>query len=1448
MAYEGFLSLGGVEIANAARVKAYADELVPLLGLSDCWGCTDLAEVLGDDEYTTPMIDRPDWLSDHDPDSWDFCGFYPLEIEGLEDGVREATVTELALDGAVVGAPRYRSREIRVSGLLIGVSDAAVSYGLTWLGKALEGSPCRGAEGCTGDHLCYYSACPPMCTDSPALDVLPQPDEPGLRHHASQFYLCDGGLITTAARACSVDYERTLYQVTMTSGPTVMERYNSHCGSMVRVEFTLVAGVPFAFSTAISAVPGLEPVPDPQVTPEVACTPGTDVVVRTNLATNPVPVGNAAGTGDGWQPDGSAFTAAVDEDIFRLEGGSSVRVNRNAVADAPNLAPNPQPTGTLDGWSWRLGQSNPGAAVRTNLVENPYPRLADGWTYNVPGGQAGTITRTNYARNPQPAGPATGAAVDGFGQYGTGIGETGVTMTSDVPLSSAVVRTNRVTNPSFETGTVGMVTGSTTVATSTFANGVRSGARCLLVTVGSAPSALTFVGQSVGAVTPGQWVAATIPARWSGYSGRFRVGIQFLDSSGAQTGSLTRSEYVTAPSGTYVLPSHSAQAPSAAVSARAFLYLAASDDDAPAAGAIAHSDEWIAAAAATQADAVAALTPWFDGSTPSRDTILSDRRYGHSWSGAQNGSTSVEYLTIPPGALSPEGTGFARRVITTAKTAGSTGWQARNPAYSAMYDGVEGDSVAVSMWMRYDGPTAQRVRLRIEFFDTTTVTTGDSGFFDLPAGEWVRVSHVLAATGGFTQVRWWAYQIGGGAADQTPQAGSIFDIANVLIEPGTTVSDYFDGDTADTDDAVYSWTGGQYASASIAQALDSEPFTAPLNINTTDPGPDAEPGYAFHTQGVGDDKAWNVTYTGTQVLADGVTHTVSVYFRSTSERQVQFAGRTFDVPGYGWVRLTGQVTGDGGPLTLTVSGVGQADGEQIAVARALVEATATLDDYFDGNTPDTDGLTFAWSGDEDASTSVGTLLPTEVTTTLATGTGPGTQTTFQRTTIVAPKAGGEDGPVYVMAAGEGLYTVAMQVRPSVGVRASLRVSALDASGTVLASTYSDLLTLPAGEWTRMTPVRIAAPVDTVRLQVAVMLPADVALPAGATFDAAAVQVVDGLFLTDPTIARATYLGQHVNTRTVIAVVGGGTYTASVYAGANVGSVATVSVAWYTSAGLPVGGLTRGLGVELDAWNVFPIGVAEWHRPYVTATAPSTARYAVVSIEVRKVASGVQVGDAAWLTSVLFEQSSALLSYFDGSLPDADNISYEWTGTAHASTSHTLLTIPEPAGPIVDPDCPVVPAPPRPPVINVSCVDTPTQWRRYVVSVAADLVPEWRDAVPIIRLQAGGTAVRQVRVRFYPNPLEAPLAALNPCDYCGEFVVTYIPARSLMTIDGIRQWVSVTDDQSGRVTTANHLLASSDGGPVDWPVLGCGVAYTLVVDVSPTAVADLEPQICLAARS
>jgi hypothetical protein len=68
----------------------------------------------------------------------------------------------------------------------------------------------------------------------------------------------------------------------------------------------------------------------------------------------------------------------------------------------------------------------------------------------------------------------------------------------------------------------------------------------------------------------------------------------------------------------------------------------------------------------------------------------------------------------------------------------------------------------------------------------------------------------------------------------------------------------------------------------------------------------------------------------------------------------------------------------------------------------------------------------------------------------------------------------------------------------------------------------------------------------------------------------------------------------------------------------------------------------------------------------------------------------------------------------------------------------------------------------------------------------------------------------------------------------------------MTVDAIRQTAFVTSP-GGVVRAATHLLYASDGGPIEWTSLSCGLEYTMTVDVLPTAITGLQTTMCLAAR-
>ena len=112
--------------------------------------------------YTTPTLDKPEWYDPDDPDTWEFAGLYPLKIVGLDDDTRSATVVESAHDGGSVLLPRRATREINVTGLLVAKTGASLEAGMRWLRKTLDGSGCGQDPGCTGDSLCFFSACPPQ--------------------------------------------------------------------------------------------------------------------------------------------------------------------------------------------------------------------------------------------------------------------------------------------------------------------------------------------------------------------------------------------------------------------------------------------------------------------------------------------------------------------------------------------------------------------------------------------------------------------------------------------------------------------------------------------------------------------------------------------------------------------------------------------------------------------------------------------------------------------------------------------------------------------------------------------------------------------------------------------------------------------------------------------------------------------------------------------------------------------------------------------------------------------------------------------------------------------------------------------------------------------------------------------------------------------------------------
>lgn len=214
--FAGWLELASVEIINNARMSTYARALG--LPVNDCDMCQCLGHAMGElgMQFENPVADNAPWLDPTVKESANFAGFMGLSIDGLGSSTALRTATALVGDGALIGPVKRGAREIHVTALAGACNAQAISYGLSWLSSTLRGAGC--GPGCAGDPLCALAWCP---GEYATYDEWSQ----AMRH---------------------------LYKVGLTSPPVITERFNIEPGAcdpawLVKVEFTLTAGLPFMF-------------------------------------------------------------------------------------------------------------------------------------------------------------------------------------------------------------------------------------------------------------------------------------------------------------------------------------------------------------------------------------------------------------------------------------------------------------------------------------------------------------------------------------------------------------------------------------------------------------------------------------------------------------------------------------------------------------------------------------------------------------------------------------------------------------------------------------------------------------------------------------------------------------------------------------------------------------------------------------------------------------------------------------------------------------------------------------------------------------------------------------------------------------------------------------------------------------------------------------------------
>lgn len=240
MAWEGYFEFGGVEIINAERFETYVEHAgAPWFRPTYR---TDAISRLTDEVYVNPVVDSVPWGEPDDPSTYRFWGVFPLNVTGIEDSSRTASITQNVGDGGYISPIRHAPKSVVFEVMLAGADEAAVEAGMRWLTAALLDGPCSDGS-CYGEDLCFFTAEP--CLDEGCGDTEPERED------------------------CVAEFRRTLRDVRIVSGPTISAKRTTSEGDVIWVvTFTAVAGVPFQFGPQIDLVEGFMVAANPWV-PEI---------------------------------------------------------------------------------------------------------------------------------------------------------------------------------------------------------------------------------------------------------------------------------------------------------------------------------------------------------------------------------------------------------------------------------------------------------------------------------------------------------------------------------------------------------------------------------------------------------------------------------------------------------------------------------------------------------------------------------------------------------------------------------------------------------------------------------------------------------------------------------------------------------------------------------------------------------------------------------------------------------------------------------------------------------------------------------------------------------------------------------------------------------------------------------------------------------------------------
>lgn len=154
-------------------------------------------------------------------------------------------------------------------------------------------------------------------------------------------------------------------------------------------------------------------------------------------------------------------------------------------------------------------------------------------------------------------------------------------------------------------------------------------------------------------------------------------------------------------------------------------------------------------------------------------------------------------------------------------------------------------------------------------------------------------------------------------------------------------------------------------------------------------------------------------------------------------------------------------------------------------------------------------------------------------------------------------------------------------------------------------------------------------------------------------------------------------------------------------------------------------------------------------------------------------------------------------------------------------------------PIYDPLHPAIIPPPSAPSVPLGNYVPPRNWQRRQFTIPKQYVTLWSEMVPQIAIHAHLDPIRNLRVRFYADPQElGEVSQDDPCSFCGDMVVSYVPPSHTLVIDAADEAVYAISP-GGIQRRADSLVFASTGKPFDWPALSCGIPYVVTFDLPQT---------------